>query len=391
MVAALVTAGGTKQTTDGKNAKQAGPAVPFIRASAEHVENAGIDRSAILTTSDQDLGVFDIPAYGYIRRIWLLVTASGGTGGSPAVTATEDAPYTTLKNISLSEPNGAILQSYNSGYDLHLFNKWSGLRHPLGSDVEASPINTAIGATFASYQYITCIPVDLDLRSGLGALPNQNAGATFKLKLTLAKVADIVSGTLPTTLPTVRVQAWVESYDQPELSTAGAVNQVEPPAMGTTQFCTTQIYAVASGDNTIRLTRMGNYLRELIFVFTRTSSTRANGQSDWPTTTTIMLDSRPVLILNKTLWQHYMYERSGYGGAIGSTAPAADSARGQDNGVFVLDFCHEFDGLYGRENRDLWQPSLGSTRLEIQGNFANAGSLKVLTNDVAVAGNVFMN
>lgn len=390
MVSAM-TAGGTRQSTDGKgNGQRVAPAVPFIRATGDHYEQANLDRSAILTTADQDLGVIDLPAYGYVRKIWLLVTASGGTGGTPAVTATEDAPFTTLKNISLSEPNGAIIHMFNSGYDLYLANKWGGFRHPIGSDVTASPVHTAIGATFASYQYITSIPVDIDLRSGLGALPNQNSGAQFKLKLTLAKVADIVSGTLPTTLPTVRIQAWAECYDQPELATAGAPNQVQPPAMGTTQFWSTQIYPVASGDNTIRLTRMGNYLRSLIFVLTRTSGTRANGTSDWPTQTTVMLDSRPIAVLNKTLWQHLMYERSGYGGAVGATAPAADAARGLNAGVFVYDFCHEFDGLYGRENRDGWLPTLGSTRLEIQGSFGNAGSLKVLTNDVAITGNVFI-
>jgi hypothetical protein len=89
-----------------------------------------------------------------------------------------------------------------------------------------------------------------------------------------------------------------------------------------------------------------------------------------------------------------MYERTGFGGrAAGSalTAPVApDAAGGLDNGVFVYDFMHEFDGLLGREMRDLWLPTLGSSRLEIQGTFGNAGSLRVLTNDVAVAGSVFV-
>jgi hypothetical protein len=85
-----------------------------------------------------------------------------------------------------------------------------------------------------------------------------------------------------------------------------------------------------------------------------------------------------------------MYERSGYGGAVGATIPANDAAQGLDNGVFVYDFMHEFDGMLGRENRDLWLPTLGSTRLELQGSFGAAGTLTVLTNDVAIAGNVFI-
>lgn len=366
------------------------PVVPFIRASAEHREPGGIDVSRPLTTSDQDLGVFDVPAYGYARRIVLLVTASGGTGGAPSVTVNEDAPWTTLKNIALTEPNGAVLSAWTSGYGMHLANKWGGYKHPLGADFKGSPTFTAITSTFASYAYMTAIPVELDLRSGLGSMPNQNAAATFKLRLTLAKVADIVGGTLPTTLPTVRVRAYVEAWDQPEAATAGATNQITPPAMNTTQFWTEQTYAVLAGQNTIRLTRVGNYIRELILVLRRTAGTRANGQTDWADPLTLYLDTRPLDMIEKNNWLHQMYERSGYGGASGTNVPANDSPGGLDNGVFVYDFAHEFDGLYGRENRDLWLPTLGSTRLELQGSFANAGALTVYTNDVAIAGNVFM-
>ena len=85
-----------------------------------------------------------------------------------------------------------------------------------------------------------------------------------------------------------------------------------------------------------------------------------------------------------------MWERSGYGRAHGSVTPAADTPGGLDNGVFVYDFMHEFDGLFGRENRDGWLPTLGSTRLELQGTFGAAGTITVYTNDVAIAGNVFL-
>lgn len=391
MPTAATTAGGTAQGTKPRgNETRVMPTVPFIRASAEHREPAGIDISRQLTTSDQDLGVFDIPAYGYVRRIVLLVTASGGTGGAPAATFPEDSPWTTLKNIQLTEPNGAVLSQFNSGYDMYLANKWGGYRYPGGADPRASVTYTAPGSTFASYQYMAYIPVELNLRDGLGSLPNQNAAATFKLRLTLSAVASIATGTLPTTLPTVRVRAYVEAWDQPEATTAGATNQITPPAMNTTQFWTPQVYTVNAGQNTIRLTRVGNYIRNLFFVLRRGGTSRANGQADWPDPMYLYLDTRPLDIVEVNNFRHTMYERSGFGGAVGSTAPAQDAAQGQDNGVFVYDFTHEFGGYLGMENRDLWLPTLGSTRLEIQGNFANAGTLTVLTNDVAIAGSVFI-
>src|SRR3954466_11530751 len=131
--AATVTAGGTRQGTGRQNDRAVMPTVPFIRASAPHREPAGIDVSRQFTTSDQDLGVFDVPAYGYVRSIILLVTASGGTRGSPVVTIPEDSPFCALKSISVTEPNGAILSQFTNCYHLQLAHKWGLHPLPLGA------------------------------------------------------------------------------------------------------------------------------------------------------------------------------------------------------------------------------------------------------------------
>jgi hypothetical protein len=396
MPTAATTAGGTAQQARPRGGQTAVlPTVPFIRASAEHREPAGIDISRVLTGADQDLGVFDIPAYGYVRRIVILVTASGGTGGTPAVTLHEDAPQRGLKNIALTEPNGAVLSQFDDGYEMHLANKWGGYRHALGADFKASPVHTDPGSTFASFAWMSAIPVELNLRDGLGSLPNQNAAATFKLRLTLAANTVYGTGTFPTTLPTVRIRAYAECWDQPEAQTAGATNQITPPAMNTTQFWSRQVYNVAAGSNTIRLTRVGNYIRNLIMIYrTTTDGTRADAEADWADPLQIFLDTRPLDTIEFNNWRHQMYERTGYGGQYGTAsaqvAPQQNRARALDDGVRVYDFMHEFSGLLGQENRDLWLPTLGSTRLELQGSFVEAGTLTVLTNDVAIAGSVFM-
>lgn len=381
------TAGGSSAKTSGKSDRQVMPTVPFIRASAKHREPTGIDTSKVMTTSDQDLGVFDIPAYGYVRYITILVTASGGTGGSPAVTLTEAGVLAALKNIYLTEPNGAVIAQFDTAYQMYLANKWGGYNHTVGADPKASPTFVNAGATLAGFSYLLRIPVELNGRDGLGSLPNQNAAATFKLRMTLAKVADVAAGTLPTTLPTVRVRVGLEAWDQPEINSAGSTNQVTPPAMNTTQFWSSQTYTVNQGNNTIRLTRVGNYIRNLVFTLRRAGTSRANGETDWLAAdpTYLYLDTRPLDIIEPNNWLETMYNRSGHDGLV-----AKDAARGIDNGVRTYDFCHEFDGTLGHENRDLWLPTLGSTRLELQFNAANAGTLEVLTNDVAIAGSVFI-
>lgn len=365
------------------------PLVPFIRASAEHREPAGIDVSRILTAADQDLGVFDIPAYGYLRSLVVLVQATGGTISTAA--ATEDGPWNVLKSIALTEPNGAVLSQFNTGWDLKMAHKWGGYRNPNGADPQASPVFSAVGSTTGNFTLLYRVPVELSARDGLGSLPNQNAAATFKLRITLSAGTTVLSGTV-TTYPTVRVRVWAEEWDQPEVSSGGMTNQITPPAMNTTQFWSSQTFTVNVGQNTIRLTRVGNYIRNLIFVYRRGGTARSTGQTDFFDPSTIYLDTRPLDTVDKTNWIHQMYERTGFGGAVGTTIPAFDGPNGLDNGVFVYDFTHEFDGGLGYENRDLWLPTLGSTRLEIQGTptTANAGTLTVLTNDVAIAGSVFI-
>lgn len=391
--ATTVTSGGTAQTTRGRGDRAAVvPTVPFIRASMEHREPAGIDVSRQIIAADQDLGVFDIPAYGYLRSVVLVVTATGGAGAG--VTAHEDGPFSALKNITITEPNGAVICQFNSCYDLAMAMKWGGYRCNDGADPKASPVFAGVNATGGNFSFLVRVPIEINLRDGLGSLPNQNAAATFKLKATLtsgAANAGLFGATIPTTQPTVRVRAYVETWDQPEVSSAGQSNQITPPAMNTTQFWTAQAFNVAAtGNQQFRLTRVGNYLRNLIMIYRNAAGSRATADASFPDPLTILLDARPVDIIERNNFRHQMFERTGFGGAIGATTPAADSAQGLDNGVYVYDFAHEFDGSLGRENRDLWLPTLGSTRLELQGSFGATGTLTILTNDVAVAGTVFI-
>lgn len=390
-MAAPATLGGTGASTANSNKKTDAPValVPFVRASQEHREGIGMDVTKVISAADQDLGVFDIPAYGYMRSLTILVEATGGAGAS---TFAEDGPWNALKNVSLAEPNGATIVQFNTGYDLYLAHKYGGYRY--ANDPKTSTVYTA-NATGGLFTFLLRVPVEICARDGLGSLPNQNAAATFKLRATLSANTTVYSSVPATTQPSVRVRGYLEAWDQPEVSSGGQGNQTVPPAMNTTQYWSVTSYAVSAGDFNVRLTRMGNYIRNIIFVYTRTASTRANGDTDWPSETRLEWDTRPLDIIEKNNWKNQIMERYGFVGNFNGTTPAptavaAEAPGGRDNGVFPYDFCHEFDGKVGNENRDLWLPTLASTRLEIRGNFGTAGTLRVLTNDVSVAGQVFL-
>lgn len=384
MVSAAATAsgtsGGTAQTTQPARTQGTGGAItPFRRATREHRELVN-DTTYTLTLATQTPpgGAISVPAYGYLRGLLVTVVVSGGVAGT-AFTA--NAPFNILQNIMLTEPNGAPIVQLNDGYQLYLVDKYAGVVPAMYAD----PKGGIYTATLPNFQFQLYIPLELDLRDGLGSLPNQNAAAMFQLRYQIAPSSTLYT-TTPTTQPTVQVTVEAMEYDQPQQATDGVPNQTTPPAMNTTQFLTVQQYPVVVGQNRIRHTRVGNYLRNLGLIFTDGAGSRTVGDTNFPATNfEIDYDARPQDYIRKLTWRNTMFQRYGY-----SASTLDGAVNTQDSGVFWYDLCHEFDGAVGNENRDGWWKTYGSTRLEFAGNFTAAGILTVVTNDVAIAGNVFL-
>lgn len=368
------TAGGTAQATQTANTNRGAGIVPFRRATREHSELVN-DQTYTMTVNPQNpaQGAISVPAYGYLRGLLITVVVTGGVAGTAFQ---EDGPWSVLQNIILSEPNGAAISQFNSGYELYLAAKWGGY-FGIGDDPRQGIFTSAM----PNFQFQVYIPLELNQRDGLGSLPNQNAAAMFQLRYQVAGSGSVYT-TTPTTQPTVQVTVEAMEYDQPQASSDGMPNQTTPPAMNTTQFWSVQPYPVVAGANRIRLTRVGNYIRHWGFIFR--AATRALGDTNWPVTTEIDIDARPLTFLRKLTWRQQMYQRYGY------DALTLDAVNKQDSGVFWFDFCHEFDGTVGFENRDGWLKTYGSTRAEVVITAGVAGTLTVLTNDVAIASNVFM-
>ena len=358
--------------------------VPFCRAADEHVEGAFLDYvTAALNAATQTVPLADIPAYGYVRGIWLKLSPNAaGSGGSAA--GNEDAPWNALATVGVKDVNGAYIYGPVSGFDLFLADKLGG--YGFATDPYQSPAFSAINATTGNFTILLYIPIELVNRTALGALPNQNAASTYKLELVVNSSTAIYSTPPATTLPTIRVQAWLAAWTMP-LATdlQGAPQETTPPAMGTTQYWSKYPINNLAGAQTQRLVRVGNLIRNVVFVCRRASSTRANGETDWPTTTSILWDSRLLLQYDKDIWNEIMRQRTGYNGA-----KAAGTAGTLPSGVFFLDFDHELDGKVGAETGDGYLPTVQSTRLEFQGTFGNTDNVEVLTNDVAPRGDIYV-
>jgi len=355
-------------------------AISFVRASDEHIESGGVDTQKLLTAGSQDAGTFDLPAYGFLSHLYLLVEATAGAGTGAVLT--EDGPYNVLQNIALTEPNGSFIVQFTSGWQLAMAQKYGGYLHPIAADPKKSPAWSTVTAA-GNFSFLLRVPVAVSGRDAVGSLANQDSAGQFKFRFTYAPSATVFGTTPSTTLPTVRVRAWTNAWDQPEPTSAGVPNVVEPPSAGTTSFWSVQSgINVNAGENNIDIKRKGNYVRTWIFVL-RTGGSRATADTNWPLETRFMRDAFPARYYNNLVWQHIMYERSGYTGT-------KDTAGALENGIRIHDYMHEFDGLYGRELRDLWQPTRGSTRVELAGNFGAGSVLDILTNDIAISEEVFI-
>ena len=352
--------------------------VPFTRASREYCEPF-MDVAQTLGTSSTQLPQQDIPAYGFLRGIHLDIQASGGTG--TVAVAGPDAPWSSIQEIVLKDVNGAPIVGPVSGYDLYLINKFGGY-FPHQAEPKLRPSFAAVG-TNGNYSFGLYIPVELSQRDALGAIANQNAASTYKLQVTMAPAAQVYN-TAPTTAPTVRVRATLEAWTQPtQADLRGNAQSVMPPAHGTTQYWSKTVINVTSGMNTIRLPRVGNYIRNLILVARDASGARAAMETAIPDPLTLNWDTRLLRQyirprLNDQVARRYML------------TAGLDAAQGRDSAVIPLDFMHEFDGIAGNELRDGWLPTTQSTRLELAGSFGAAGTLTVLTNDVAPQGEIFV-
>lgn len=383
---------GTNKPTQGTG--QSGGTNPFTRAAIMHEEPCGYDLTRTLSASTQNLPDIEVPAYGYMRYIRLDVEGTGATGGTPVMH--EDFPFNVIKNIIQQEPNGAQLQSWNTGYDLYIGDRYFGFRY-----VPRQVKQTATYAVDAAgnFKFSLYLPTEMTVRDGLGPLPNQNSAAQFRVKWNLAPSTEIYT-TAPTTLPDVHLRASFMGWDQPEASADGQSNATVPVAMNTTSFISEQSYSFNTGFQNIRLTRVGNYIRAMAFIVRAPDAdaggalTRRAGDIAFPDPATLFYDTRPLDIVSRNSWLDRHSARVGVQAYSGVTPIPDEAPSGRDLGVFSMDFCHEFDGAVGAEIRDNWLRTLSSTRLEIGGQWTKPegaqGQLTVLVNDVVTVGNVFL-
>lgn len=387
--------------------------VPFARSSKWHIEQSNTD-SGITLASGAQIKNYPLASYGYLSGILLTIQLSG-SGAATSATYFEDAPWSLIQQIQVSDVNGVPIYQL-SGYHAYLAAKYGAYRqfspdsiiHGNAFDTATAGTATAtsqtilaggpVAATYGGYyQNPTAtslntkfvLPIWFEFgRDGLGCLPNMDNSARYNLQLSLAGGAGVASasgpylagGTAPGTLPTMSITVEVVCRSQPPAADMfGNANSVTPPAVGTVQYWTSQTASgLANGANTIQMTRVGNLIRNHILVW-RSSSTTANPRAiaetaDMPSLLEMDWDSGQRYIANvgslRALMGYY-----GYGFDV-------------PNGVVSLPNTGDPDKLFLSEYGDEWLGTVGATKLTLRyspGASSSGGSLTILTNDIVPA------
>jgi hypothetical protein len=341
------------------------PVIPFVAAAHEHTEpmfDVTVAAGAPPTAA-ANLGPFDVPAFGYLRHIFIEVDMSGGTLGAGVVAA--DFPWNFFTSITLSDVNGAPIFGPLDGYATLWANIIGGYAGGANDPRNAPSFDATINGIFCFR-----IPVEIARHNGMGSLANQNAAASYKLSLTTA-ASTVTFSTAPTTVPAFRIRGWLEAWTLPnEVDVAGRPQAQLPPAHGTTQYWSQFVKSTGVGANTTLLPRVGNLIRNILIIARTTAAGTPRDNTVFPDPPTLAWDARSL----RNDSQNYITQRM---------RAALPDLTARDAGVFAYIFGDSDHGSIGDDDPTLWLPTVQSTRLELTGSSVAAGTLQVITNDVA--------
>lgn len=361
-----------------------GATVPFVRATKKHREPI-FDTSVALTAAAQVLPntPLNVPAYGYLRGLWVRVDATGGSGTTAAAVAAGDAPFNVFGFLGLFDVNGApIYGPFTNGYNAFLIGKYGAYHRYF----DARQNDFQAVQTSGNFRFWLYIPLEFNRRNALGSLANLNAAATYKLQMSLNPSTTIYSTPPTPTLPTIRVRVWLDAWAQPPATDLlGNMTAQQPHNHGTTQFWSEQVYVVAQGQQTVRLLRVGLYIRTLIITLRSSAAGAPRDDADWPDPIQLFLDGFELVNESQNFLWNEQYSQ------YNTTPNTLDGANTRDTGVYVFTYTDDDGMVPGCEERNRYIATLQSSRLEIRGSFgASAQTLSVMTNDISPNGNIFV-
>jgi hypothetical protein len=364
--------------------------IPFQAASHEIIFDAFTTDS--WTPGAAQVNLFNgalgaVKPYGYLANLWLKLTTSGGVAGSGVLAA--DAPYNAIATIRFLDPNGhAIVDT--DGFGLYLLNKY-GARYYLG-DPKLLPNANITGVI--TFQYDLLLPLQINPELGIGAIPNMDSSGPYRLQVIGNTQAGIYSTITGLTSPLVSLAVGGEFLSLPDRQSRvnGAPQMIAPPGLdkgfAIVGEYTKQTYGIQAGGGvqTIRLTRVGNIIRQLFLVV----RTAAGARVAWTGGTAIAAGTLIQFAFDTVpLWQadpQHVLDQMARRRSSGFSYTAA-----VDLGVLVIDFAVPAELALGSLGADAgfdqMVQSAQSSALELTFNWVagvGGGTLEIYTSDVTI-------
>lgn len=368
--------------------KQAPPSPPF-RCGTQNTTNLdGYSNSWVLGTGTS-LPNYEPSVNSFLRGLWVNVTMAWNSSNAASVAYAGDGPFSLIAQAAfLDTQQRPIIQV--TGYQLaEIMNKFGGYFAGCSGDPRGDVNYSASTGTGAgSVNFTVWVPLEINLRTGVGSALNKNSSQTFTLALTPAQTVAAVFSTGPTaaditTNPTVTIHE--DGWWQPQgMDVSGATASQAPVAPNTWSYWLQSSYTGLNGSVQEQLTTgLGNSLRMVAFnIYDTSNSTRATGETDFPTTVQLIYKGTNLKNWNKSLWKTLM------GRAYQMKTGTADAAFGPENGVYVLyQFAQDFgfdvgDGLnYALLNTDQ------GDQFQFLGTFNGSATMYELVNYIATVGN----
>lgn len=367
----------------GSKAQQApAPAAPFRAGTFRTLSSDGFNPSQALTTTAVQQQPYTPSPNSYLRGIWIqAVCTAVNTTNTPALAA--DAPFNVYSSITFQDANQKPIIGPFDGYTLMAVNKFGGyLRNADPRANAVYSVTTGSGAAAGSFTFVLYVPLEIVSRDTMGTLQNKSSSSSFELLTTVNTLANVYSQA-PNTSATVVTTCFEDGWVQPKATDlTGTPLSQSPPQLGTTQYWTRGTYNALNGSQQVQLTQgLGYPIRNFMAVnYDVSNTTRATGDTDFPTSTQFLFKGTSMWNTSKTLWKHQMST------TFGLTSATADTANGLENGVYVLPFDQDFDNGPGSELRNGYLPTQQGDQFQVVATWNGNSTLYWVANYVAPAG-----
>lgn len=332
-------------------------AVPFIDGTYQYSEP--LQQFSVTPGAAAQDFQFNITPGGFLRRVTMSVTSTGGVIGTGVLNA--DSPWSLIQSFTLESIDGGSILYPMGGFAYYLLERQARIwgMAPEQDPFYVNSINPAFRLNFSP-----------EARATLGVLPNTDARAQYRVRFTVAPLANWLSTVGTATAPTLTIQFWMETYAQPPAATLGGapIAQV-PDGIGIQRYCSHQVITgLSTGSNTLQVTRTGNIYRNLIFVFRDSSNNRID----------LTTDPIRFRIDNTQMFTEYRARRDFLMDTFSSQENG--SIRARPTGVYQIPFFQEPGNMTG----EAWRPTTPATFVQLECLGAAAGgSCEIIVEDLA--------